>query len=1209
MPTPQQIAAAARAAEQARVARVMERMRANRAALALGDDIPRPNPSAAALPELRQAARGYDGTRAAIPMPPADVPSLPSVPADSVAAIVRKVSQEGVDALTPDEAILFDDLVAGRVRVEDSSLTTVAREAVEDAEGDLPPATGAADQIDNVESSAINLDTPTQAGNPNLRVGRKKKQSPAEAAANEVRQLTTESAEALSPRQVKRTLANVKNANREAVLKALGPDGEERLARLEQIAGADPNAAARSSIERAAQAREASGTPRTPRQSVMAGMEPNEFGVTPGLPGLIERFNALPDAVRTDVVRRLQANPNAASLFEAGGGVDSISPNRLAELLRPVNDVDDVLMQADQARAIGNTEAADAALALAREAPADARRPALAAFSRRRAIEAALRESLPAADPTPQVMASPGQPALRGQGAQAPEFATDDPSVALPDAVDDAAARARERALERENRAPGGGLTEQERLDAAGAASLRELPLALKGRDGRPSPLETRSRGKQGVESNDVRAIQKEIRREELIAEQRAYAAAAADAEAAGDVAALDAANAELDRIKTEMRSLGRPFRGGRKAMSDSRLNTPGQQETLDELGVTAVGFRPGPELNLNRSSDSLSAADRAALQEEAVRAFGETEMLDMLPEEGQLDDVAALGEGGKRGRLGGARPASRWMDALQRMYGNVNLLDIFEGDALAAAEDTLSRMRIFKPGTANYEMARDGLAKVIEQRYSGQRTPDAVLEPRPERAPFQRRFQRDVPPADPVATSQDTASVPQELGAQFVPYPPGVRPNAAGTPSPAPTPSEYKSALRKLLETVQSESYVRPGMSDTLVDAQGNPVEIDTSGIPVARRPSKPRTQRDFSQPETVLSDSERALLEGQNFPDADVVDDLPPAQASNLEASAVELGTDLPPAAGKKGTGRGGKAKATTETAKPAPAAGGDLPPAAGRKLTTKEIQEQAEQVFREEYQQAIDGGMTPAKARAAANKARKKAVDDLTAANKDLPDAGSAPAKTAPQAAADSGTAKPQPADQPAAASTPAADAGDLPEATGSGVGAAAARRRQQAQRAAQNAPEADDLDAATGTKKPKKGGDKSKPADTEPPKGKDADGAGGKKDAQPEGRIRRLLKNKKLWLAGAGLVGLGLAGKVWDYLDDSENAPIDIPGGGGGGGADGQGGGRDINLPVPPGGVPNPEPMSLDDKVTATLERIRMNRAMGLRGRGTQTLQNF
>jgi hypothetical protein len=123
------------------------------------------------------------------------------------------------------------------------------------------------------------------------------------------------------------------------------------------------------------------------------------------------------------------------------------------------------------------------------------------------------------------------------------------------------------------------------------------------------------------------------------------------------------------------------------------------------------------------------------------------------------------------------------------------------------------------------------------------------------------------------------------------------------------------------------------------------------------------------------------------------------------------------------------------------------------------------------------------------------------------------------------------------------------------------------------------------------------------------GSDADGK--PKDGKPtkDGPIRRLLKDWRTWAAGAGL-GAGLVGigTAWDYADDSENAPIDIPGGGGG---DGQGRGRDINLPVPPGGVPlsESEPMSQEDKVRATLDRIRAQRAAGIGSRGTQTLQNF
>lgn len=1145
---------------------IIARLRANRAATALGSDIPRPNPAAAAVPELRQAARGYDGARPAIPRPPVEVPALPAVPPDAVAALVRKVSQEGVDALTPDEAILFDDIVAGRVRVSEVDSTAAAREVLEEAapvEGDLPAATGSAEQVDNLESSAIDLDTPTQQGNPNLRVGRKKKQSPAEIAANEVQQLTTDSGEAISPRQIKRTLAKVNNLGRDGVVAALGPDGERRLARLEEMASdaaRDPNAAAAASIATAADARTASGTPRSPRQPAMAGMEPNAFGVTPGLPGLIERFNALPDAVRAGVVRRLQANPNAASLFEAGGGVDSISPNRFAELLRPVNEVDELLQQADQFRAIGDNASADAALALAREASREVRTPALSAFTRRKAVEAALSEALPAADPSPQVMASPGQPALRRPGDLTPEFATDE-AVTLPTQADDALASLRERMIERENRAPGGGTTQEQRMEAVGAKSARKLPIGLAGRD-RPTPLESRSRGERSIEGNDIRVL-----RPLLDAREKLAAATTADEQAAA-LAEVAAAEAEIER---------KYRRKGRKEMSDSRLNKPGQQETLDELAVSAAGFRPRAESNLNRASDSLSASDRAALQDEAVRAFGEQDASDLMPEPGELDDVSVLGEGGKRGRLGGGSAASRWMNAVDQLFAErgVNPLDleIYGGDPLAVADDVLSRQRIFKPGTANYDMAREQLAKEIALRYGGRRTPAEQLLPRPEEAPFRRRFERPAPPAEAVATSQDPASLPATQGSwpegtmrQKAVVGPNPSANTAGTPTPPPTESEFRKLMKEYRRAVRDPNYLKTAPSETLVDLSGNPVTIDVSGKPLANAPARPKTANDFSQPTTTLSPEDEALL-ASNF-EIDVADDLPAADGSAAK----------PAASGKKSGSKKGGGKQQPAAAEDA---AGDLPPATGRKLTNEEIQEQADQVFQEEYQRAVDEGMSTSKARTAANKARKKTVDDLKAANKDLPDAegtGATTGKAAPQTAAGGGGGKQPPKDPPnTPKDKPAADASDPADSTG-------------------------DLDPATGSTKPKDAGDAAKPDGPQKKPGKDADG----KPEKP-GTIRRLLKDWKKWAVGGGLVGLGLT--AWDYLDDSENAPIDIPGGGGGG--DGQGSGRDINLPVPPGGVPlsEPEPLTQEQKVRATLDRIRAQRAAGIGSRGTQTLQNF
>lgn len=1043
------------AAREGRAAPIVEQMRQNQAAL--GEDIPRPNPAAAAPEAVPGAATVDDGRYL--------------VDRDRAQAILEKVTEEGWDSLLPDELIVIEDLQAGRARLSGSV------ERVPESPGDITDA--ASEPLDNLEQSATEIgEAPAGGGGAaNLKPKQARGPTPAEKLASTVFAAMAESdIESLSPRTVTNLQKQVAKMSatpegRAELVAAMGnaDEAERRLARLQQLSDdftRDPQAAAAQRIAETADERAASGTPRTPRQSLMEG-------VGPGLPSIVERFNSLPEPVKADIVRRL--DPTARAIIESGGGASSISPNALAEVMRPVNPVSELLDTLDDALRNGANSEADAARELVRNAPEAQRAAAIAAYRRRQAIDASLRTAMTQAEPSPQVLASPGQPSLRRPGAMSPEAAIEEvPTRELPGQFEEALAAADEQTAARERRAAGGGLDEDTRKQMAGLEpedNLRSAPFYLRGRDGRPTPFESRSRGARGIESNDLRAMQK-------------YLAASEKVRLANTPEEEAAALAELATAESE---LARKFPRGRKEMSDSRLNSAGQQETYDDLVLAMAGFRPKAGQNIGRSSASMSAADRAAQQDEAVRVFGESDAIELMPEPGEIDDVSDLGGSGKKGRLGGNPQFSRRAGATDQMFsqsfGGRNPLEMeeFGGDPLKVADEILSKNTIFKPGTANYEMARERIAQSVRERFATQTR--GLTDERPSTVPSQ-----------PIGTTQDPAAIPAEGG----------RVNAPGQPVSGMTADEYEQAQRAILKKVFGKDYLQTAASEVLVDAQGKPIEIDVSGVPVALQPAKPRTQRDFSQPATPSTPEEAAL-----------------------EASAVELGDSSP------------------IPEKPAATPVADSKPVAGKKLTAKEIEAEADRVFKDTLAQEQEAGAPLKQARATANAARLRKVKELQGLNP------SDPIPEKPAAAA-----TPQP--------TPAASKAD-------------------------DVVDSKPVDAPAGTKKnPKADAEKPKDSkDTKPKDGTDAKKADDK--ANPEKAPPKKSRLPYYLTGGAILAGVTAANM-----------------GRGGSGTAVAGGG---SVPLVPGGGVNPEAaMAEEDAINRALERLRGSRASA-GGGTSQVLQNW
>lgn len=565
-----------------------------------------------------------------------------------------------------------------------------------------------------------------------------------------------------------------------------------RLAALEKMAGVSNADRAAEQIDTAAQAVAAANTPRPPsgdRPASLADVQAARELMAESLPqgdwaAITDAFNRLDDQQRASILAALPLDTRKflSGMMDPTQQTPSFLPNRVSEALRPINDVDDLVAQREAARLAGNQAEVDAineVLQGANAAPQEDIVDAVRAFNERQAAADRLRSTMiarsdlvePEMARMRQAFTPQPQPAAATPGARTPEFAAEDvPDAEMPTAFDEAVASANEARTLRDRRAPGGGATEDERAAALGAENLRGAPIALKGRDGVQPPMESRSRGERGVEGNDRKAIAKSLKLQQSIdAAQQEVDAALESAKSASGVAALAKASQQVEAAQKKLAAAytamdaayparivnsrtgeakpapagmlsgevevpaGWTVERGRRAMSDSRLNMGGQQETYDETLMAAIGFRPRADRSLSRSSTDLSGQDVASMSAEADRVFGDdaAELLD-----GDFDPDWSVGQidlettgAPKKTRLGGQQQNSRVEQAMQTLFqsksGEVNPLTLTGEDgkplfasADAVAEELLSRNTIFKPGTANYEMAKQRLSGLIGQRF-----------------------------------------------------------------------------------------------------------------------------------------------------------------------------------------------------------------------------------------------------------------------------------------------------------------------------------------------------------------------------------------------------------------------------------------------------------------------------------------------------------
>jgi hypothetical protein len=700
-------------------------------------------------------------------------------------------------------------------------------------------------------------------------------------------------------------------------------DGRRRLAALEQMAS-DPNftqeAVASAAIQRAAQSR-AGGTGPRPGGS----FAPTE----PGLSAAASRFNELPLDVRQDIVRRLGADSPARRLVAMEGGEVSIAPNTVAELLRPANDVSDLIEQMDAAKRMGDQSTVDAVSELVRQAPEADRRAAIAQFRERMAIEAALRQGMEAVSPTPAVAASPGPTALRPQGAMTPEFAVAPPDR-MPGAFEEAEAAFNQSATQRESQRPRTfNRNRDQRLQAIGKVLGKpaEGERSLGRKDGMffkggGERLERRADSARMVDSNDTKAIRSareaddawQARMAELNA---AHQQALADAQAASgpeliaamqqveatDLARREAArqgptptyvNQRGDKVRADTlvatyrqnfpnaneRSIRKMISDdgwdeqaiGRSAWSDARLSKAASAQTMDGIVGALLEHKPKPQVNLNRSSDMLSPGDVAAQNDEA------RDLLRGMIEEGdlpvELDTTEDVADRARRGRLGGGSAASRREAALQGnstggLFGSYNPLEL-------------------KLGSDNlYASARDLAADVLEETDSyHSRTPN-----------YETNLERL------------TELLEDVYG-----------PNSRNEGLPQGTPEERASRFAKGLldvrdpddKTIPAGAERDPMTQDpqavpplVLQGRQGDPEGFDEATSYSANRRGEvlpQRAPRDFSQPETVLTPEQLAEL-AENEDAASIAAQLAEIKqsvtGSDVAASGNPTGADV-------GTGR---------------------------------------------------------------------------------------------------------------------------------------------------------------------------------------------------------------------------------------------------------------------------------------------------------------
>lgn len=806
--------------------------------------------------------------------------------------IVRRLDDERF--VYPDGTVVdVDGNVLGKTAVDD--LTEVG--------GDT--------KIDNLDASATDLGdegAPSKGGKGNLTPNTKKVDTTKELADAIWQSTTPTDLESMSQQSLKRLL---REAQKLRTADGYSPDflakfpnaeaGAERLARLEELAGVSNADRAAEQIDTAAQARGVANTPRPPagnRAATSADFKAAKELVGETIPAgdwnaLTDAFNKLDDDQRQAVLAGLPMDTRRflSEMLDPNQQTPSFVPNLVATKTRPINEFDELIAQRDAASAAGDTETVatlNDLLSGQGAAPQDQITDAIRAINERQAASSALRNALLGQDEMVsaekarmrQAAVPQPQPAAVTPGARSPEFAAEDvPDAEMPTSFDVATAARKEAQAALEARAAGGGMPEQARMEAMGlddTDTQRALPLFLRGRDRNPS-MESRNRGDRAVESNDFRAIDKarelEGELKAAIAEAQTASGPAALAAAKNRVqaayAAMDKAypprlvNPKTGQVKPMPAGMEKPPKGwvverGRRAMSDSRLNKGGQQQTYDEAILAMTGFRPKPQESINRANTGLSTDDVAGMNTEARRVFGDDadELLD-----GDFDpdwsvdptgrshaglDLEANGSM-KPGRLGGQQQASRVEGAAQLMFGDTNPFGMTNADgtplfanADAVAEEMLSRGTLFKPGTANYELAKARLAQVIDLKFAGA----AKIDPKDvtaakKQAKNTAEFIPDPDEPDATVVLDDAASSPTidnleasatEIGGK--PKRKGKKAAAAAPATDDSTPIQPVTGKMKSVEEIQAEADVieREARRQAIDDGY-EPEDADTLG------------------------------------------------------------------------------------------------------------------------------------------------------------------------------------------------------------------------------------------------------------------------------------------------------------------------------------------------------------------------------------------
>lgn len=782
------LAARARASQ---IARIQAELGAG-AARATGESIPRPKPAADALPSPPSRDAFFVPARAMLTPPQAN-------------ALLRK-AREGRPLTLEEMYFLTDPSI-----LPDPALK----------------------ELDNLETSSIPLnDTEVIPKKDNLTPNYSRvKESDIDRLYNEINNAVDPNS-ATNSTQFKRTTGRLEAvlANPEARAKLYARFGDPefadaRIGGFRRLAG-DGDITDAAKIDRAADSRAAAGTARgtgdlpsaeaavtTARQTAGAPL-PNAYDGL-DVAGLAEVFNNLPDNVRLELGEKLAASdPMLARLITREGGAVSISPNAVAAFRAPRSEYHGLLMELDTARRLGDPELEAAIKSeIMRDVnrltadDARGRSDGNQLFQNQRNALDALRREMIATIPAVAESVSgarraaitPPAPMMRAPDARSVEVAgTEIPEYELPGMFEDSLARMRERLADDQIR-PSNPVKESEAKALAKKAGLpqSQLPVALQDR---PENRSLASRG--GVSQAEEKAIL------ELRAAEEAFAAAATQPEKLAAAQRLKDAQVKFNnrfagsKSKTTsgaVKGTEDAAEGGNtvtvqgRARGDKSLNKQSQEELTRSLFDTVVGWRDRPDRPLARSDVEFSEAERAKNALDAQRQLsydvGDTTPQDMMPQGGDVEDLSMLGEGGKRGRLGGRQAKSRVAQSLQNWFAAdsgkgpvINPLELFDGDTpaerAAAAADYIMRSRANTriEGSPAWEMAREDIRSALEAHFgpaAGRSLgTDAADLPSPESA--------EGPTI--AGTSQDPASVPAIAG----------RTNVAGTPPEPPARTDF---------------------------------------------------------------------------------------------------------------------------------------------------------------------------------------------------------------------------------------------------------------------------------------------------------------------------------------------------------------------------------------------------------------------------------